>query len=296
MSFYKNIFRLHTAFLLYIMVNTVIVPAQISQEKEIENTINRFFKAKQKGDMALLDEMTVAEATFTTITNENRPNEVMDKTQLMNASIMIASNLPGTEEKLTNLNTRTDQYLATTTADYSYFLNGKFTHCGQYTINLTKKSGKWRIMSSYETRHRDQCNNPTEEEINWLMDNWHLSAAKADAKTFFGSMAENGIYLGTDATERWTRDEMKVWAAKYFERGSAWDFKPIERKVYFSNDKRMAYFNETLNTWMGVCRGSGTLTKTTEGWKILQYHLAVTVPNDLIDGFIKLVDAPGRKK
>jgi hypothetical protein len=40
---------------------------------------------------------------------------------------------------------------------------------------------------------------------------------------------------------------------------------------------------------MGVCRGSGILTMTPEGWKIEQYHLSVTVPNEAIKDFISLV-------
>jgi hypothetical protein len=40
---------------------------------------------------------------------------------------------------------------------------------------------------------------------------------------------------------------------------------------------------------MGVCRGSGILENTAQGWKIQQYHLSVTVPNDLIRDFITLV-------
>jgi hypothetical protein len=41
---------------------------------------------------------------------------------------------------------------------------------------------------------------------------------------------------------------------------------------------------------MGVCRGSGVLEKTASGWKIRQYHLSVTVPNEVIRDFIKLID------
>ncbi|HMV90622.1 MAG TPA: nuclear transport factor 2 family protein [Cyclobacteriaceae bacterium] len=40
---------------------------------------------------------------------------------------------------------------------------------------------------------------------------------------------------------------------------------------------------------MGVCRGSGILEKTPKGWQIQQYHLSVTVPNDLVRDFITLV-------
>jgi hypothetical protein len=126
--------------------------------------------------------------------------------------------------------------------------------------------------------------------LNTFLDQWHLAAAKADSTAFFGSMAEESIYIGTDATERWTKQEFSKFAAPYFRRGKAWDFKPYDRDLHFSPDGKCVWFSELLTTWMGICRGSGILQKTKAGWSIQQYHLSVTVPNDAIKDFIKLVD------
>lgn len=128
------------------------------------------------------------------------------------------------------------------------------------------------------------------DAINVLLDRWHLAAAKADSTVFFGTMAENSIYIGTDASERWTKKEFEKFALPYFQRGKAWDFKPYNRDVHLAADGKHAWFSELLTTWMGVCRGSGVLTKTRNGWKIEQYHLSVTVPNDAIRDFISLVE------
>jgi ketosteroid isomerase-like protein len=127
-------------------------------------------------------------------------------------------------------------------------------------------------------------------EVNQFIDAWHLAAAKADAKTFFDSMAEDAIYIGTDATERWTKAEFVTFAKPYFDKGKAWDFKPSDRDVHVTSDGRNVWFSELLDTWMGVCRGSGVLIKTRQGWKLQQYHLSVTVPNAIIKDFITLVD------
>lgn len=129
-----------------------------------------------------------------------------------------------------------------------------------------------------------------EATINKFLDNWHIAAAKADGKAFFGAMSENSIYIGTDSSERWTKEEFIGFAKRFFDRGSAWDFKPFDRKLHVTSDGQYAWFSELLTTWMGVCRGSGILQKTKQGWKIEQYHLAVTVPNDLIKDFITLVE------
>ena len=125
--------------------------------------------------------------------------------------------------------------------------------------------------------------------INKFIDQWHVAAAKADT-AFFSAIAEDGIYIGTDATERWTKKEFITFAMPYFKRGKAWDFKPFDRDIHISSDGQTVWFSELLKTWMGDCRGSGVLTRSSSGWKIRQYHLSVTVPNDLINNFIKLVD------
>jgi ketosteroid isomerase-like protein len=119
---------------------------------------------------------------------------------------------------------------------------------------------------------------------------WHVAAAQANADLFFGSMAEDAIYIGTDATERWNKQEFITFAKPYFDKGKAWDFKSYNRDLHVSKNAQYAWFSELLTTWMGVCRGSGVLEKTKQGWKIKQYHLSVTVPNDLVRDFISLVD------
>lgn len=126
-------------------------------------------------------------------------------------------------------------------------------------------------------------------DIHLFLDQWHCAATEARADAFFGSMSENSIYIGTDASERWTKQEFIKFAKPYFDLGRAWDFIPYDRDVHVTPDGNYVWFSELLTTWMGVCRGSGMLHKTKTGWKIEQYHLSVTVPNALIKDFISLV-------
>lgn len=139
----------------------------------------------------------------------------------------------------------------------------------------------------------------TEQDIHKLLDAWHQAAAKADEDVFFGSMADDAIYLGTDATERWTKTELMKWSKKHFDRESAWAFDPYDRTVYVSADGVTAWFEELLKTWMGVCRGSGVLVRDAadSGWKIVHYNLAVLVPNELIEDFIAIFpDKPTKSR
>jgi uncharacterized protein (TIGR02246 family) len=128
------------------------------------------------------------------------------------------------------------------------------------------------------------------EQINKVMDAWHRAAAVADEEAFFGTMTTDGVYVGTDKTEKWTRDEMREWAKAYFAKESAWDFTAVSRDVYFSQDGQTAWLHEKLDTWMGICKGTGILLKQNGQWKIALYDLSVTVDNDKLDQFLKLTN------
>lgn len=125
-------------------------------------------------------------------------------------------------------------------------------------------------------------------EINKLMDNWHLAAAQADLEAYFGAMDDNSIFIGTDAGENWNKKTFQDFCKPYFDKGKAWDFKPLERHIYFSADGKTAWFDELLDTWMKLCRGSGVLEKKGGVWKIKHYVLSMTIPNDNTNAVIKI--------
>lgn len=129
---------------------------------------------------------------------------------------------------------------------------------------------------------------PADEKkaVNILIDQWHDAAARADYKTYFGMLSADSRYLGTDATENWDKKAFDVFAKPYFDKGRAWDFKALERNIYFSKDGKVAWFDELLDTHMKVCRGSGVLEKDGKTWKIKHYVLSMTVPNDVIDSVL----------
>ncbi len=132
-------------------------------------------------------------------------------------------------------------------------------------------------------------NQVSKNQINTFMDNWHLAASNANADVFFGSMEENAVYLGTQADEIWVKSDFIQFAKPYFDRGRAWSFTPIERNIYFSENDNLFWFDESLETWMGICRGSGVIVKQGDSLKILHYNLAVTISNNLVGDFVKLI-------
>jgi hypothetical protein len=133
-----------------------------------------------------------------------------------------------------------------------------------------------------------QSNTADVNQVNQFLDSWHQAASNANYKGYFDAFASDGIFVGTDATEHWTKQEFQVFAKPYFDRGKAWDFKAVERHVYFSKDQKTVWFDELLSTWMKGCRGSGVLVKTKGKWEIKHYVLSMTVPNEHTNAVIQL--------
>ncbi len=126
--------------------------------------------------------------------------------------------------------------------------------------------------------------------VDSVLDDWHRAAATADEARYFGHFAPTGIFMGTDATERWTVDEFRKWAKPQFQRKSAWNFTPRDRHVSFSADGATAWFDEMLDTPnLGVCRGSGVLLRLGGEWKIAQYNLSVPIPNSIASAVVKQI-------
>ena len=133
-----------------------------------------------------------------------------------------------------------------------------------------------------------------ESAVATTLDAFHAAAARADEKAYFELFTPTGVFFGTDATERWTRDEFRKWAHPTFESGRGWTFVPRDRHIYLSSDHKTAWFDEKLDSASyGECRGTGVQKKTKSGWRIEQYNLSIPIPNDLAKDFVARIRAAG---
>lgn len=114
--------------------------------------------------------------------------------------------------------------------------------------------------------------------INSILDGFHNAAAKADWETYFNLMSEDGIFLGTDAAERWTKSEFQAYASNR----QGWVYTAQVRHINLTPDGNSAWFDEILlSESYGTSRGTGVLIRTNDGWRISQYHLTFPIPNEL---------------
>lgn len=131
-------------------------------------------------------------------------------------------------------------------------------------------------------------NDKEKANIAKLLDDFNVAAANAEYEKYFNFFAEDGIFIGTDATENWDKKSFMVWAKPYFDKKRTWNFKSIERHIFIDKSGKFAWFDELLNTQMKICRGSGVLVKIGKEWKLQQYVLSMTIPNDNSDAVVKI--------
>lgn len=143
------------------------------------------------------------------------------------------------------------------------------------------------ITTVGQTAKKDK-NEKSRQQIITLLDEFNVAAANADFDKYFDFYAEDAIFIGTDATENWDKKSFMVWAKPFFDKKRTWNFKSIQRNIFFDKTGNVAWFDELLNTQMKICRGSGVLVKQNGKWKVSQYVLSMTIPNEQVDEIVKI--------
>jgi len=269
-------------------------PLLAQGEPAVQAVIQELFDAMRAGDSTRLKAVFYPQATLATVVHTPSGELKIAETSVDRfAEVVGTPHREVYDEHTWAFDMRIDGPLATAWMEYAFYVDTTFSHCGVNAFQLVKAANGWKIRSITDTRRKTACDKTAPDEaarIDSLLNAWHEAASTADEAIFFGNMTETGIYLGTDATERWEKKIFEEWAAPYFRRDTAWSFTPFDRHIYFSEDRQTAWFEEKLDTWMGTCRGSGVLKKEMGTWKIAHYNLAVLVPNEKIDTVIKVIE------
>ena len=126
--------------------------------------------------------------------------------------------------------------------------------------------------------------------IHHILDQYHRAAAQADGEKYFHLITDEAILLGTDKSERWTKKQFEKFALPFFEQGKGWSYTSKQRHITVMSSGTVAFFDEVLeNNKYGICRGSGVLILTPQGWRINQYNLSILLPNGIADKVVKKI-------
>lgn len=280
--------------ILLLLITPLFAKAQeAGQRAEVVQTIQKMFDAMRAGDSTKLRSVFADEVRMLTTFYDQE-----GKPQLRTGSLDKFATAVGTphekvwDERIWSYDVQIDQTMATVWTPYTFFSGEDFSHCGVNTFQLYRSEDGWKIVNIMDTRQKEGCQMQADDiqrELERLVSSWHQAATDADEDIYFGLMAPKSIFIGTDASERWTKDEFMDYAESAFNKETAWDFKTVYRHFTIGDDRRHAWWDEKLDTWMGTCMASGVLENTADGWKIIHYQLSLAVPNDKIQAFQELI-------
>ncbi len=140
------------------------------------------------------------------------------------------------------------------------------------------------LVSSGSAGATEAPADPRMAQVAATLDSFHAAASRADGKAYFSLFSPDAVFIGTDASERWTLDAFRAYALPLFAEGHGWTYVPRERHISFAQIPCgcVAWFDELLdNPKYGTSRGTGVLIAGANGWKIAQYALTFPIPNDM---------------
>lgn len=140
------------------------------------------------------------------------------------------------------------------------------------------------------------CKATPSTSVDQSLDRFHAAASRADEQAYFDCFAPEGVFIGTDATERWDVPAFRAFAHPYFSKGKGWTYTSTERHIEMAPSNDIAWFDEMLhNEKLGTCRGSGVVRLIRGDWKIAQYNLSIPIPNSLATNVVEMIRAETTK-
>lgn len=122
---------------------------------------------------------------------------------------------------------------------------------------------------------------PQHPEAEALLNQLHLAATNADWDTYFNVYLPEATFIGTDAAEHWNMAEFEGYARPT----DGWHYTLKSRtfvSINTASNDQVLMFDELLDSASyGLCRGTGTLIKRDNRWKVAQYHLSFPIPNNI---------------
>ena len=105
-----------------------------------------------------------------------------------------------------------------------------------------------------------------------MLDAFHQAAHQIDAKRYLSLLSKDAVFIGTDATERWSHKAFSAYVNKHFSAGKGWTMRVSKRFLTRAPQGDIVWFHERLeHAKYGALRGSGVLMLSKTGWKITQY-------------------------
>jgi len=126
--------------------------------------------------------------------------------------------------------------------------------------------------------------------VGLTLDTFHQAAEMGIFDLYFDQMTDDAVFMGTDESERWNKQQFMDYAREPFGDGHGWTYKPSDRHIAFNDDRTIAWADELLtHEKYGTLRGTSVLEKHGRKWLIAHYSLTFLVPNDIAGEVVETI-------
>ncbi len=129
-----------------------------NQDKAIKAVINRFFEGMEKGDTALLKSSCTPTMVLQTYMADKEGKFQVYTQEYADFVAMVST--PSTDqydERIKFEAIHAEKSLASVWTPYSFYINGKRSHCGTNSFQLVKTTEGWKIQYIIDTRRKQGC-------------------------------------------------------------------------------------------------------------------------------------------
>jgi len=129
--------------------------AQAAPEQEVRAVIDGMFNAMRAGDSTALRKLFHPQARLMSAgVRQGTPMLRADSVD----TFVRAVGTPHEEvwdERISNVEIRTDGELATAWMDYAFYIGSRFSHCGVNAFQLFRGTDGWKVINITDTRRRE---------------------------------------------------------------------------------------------------------------------------------------------
>ena len=119
------------------------------------------------------------------------------------------------------------------------------------------------------------ANMEPQKQVRDTLAQFHEAASQADGAKYFSLFTPDGVFIGTDATERWTLEQFETYAEPHFKKGKGWTYVQKTVNVDINSAGDTAWFDEILEQVIRYLPRDRCAQKMGNAWKVAQYHLTI---------------------
>ena len=143
---------------MFFIANSVL-SQNLCEEENAKKVVTDFFDAFHKQDSIALRNLAhpaiIMQSVSTSPTEEIKV--ITEEYSKFLKSIVSIPTTTQFEEKLHSFDVTINGSLATVITPFSFYLNGKLSHCGVNSFTLVHMPGGWKIAHIIDTRRKEGC-------------------------------------------------------------------------------------------------------------------------------------------